>query len=200
MRVIVCNNSRKIRESEKNATRDCFSVASCCLFCSGCVTLSSAEDKIQLPGDADGNGKVDVWDVRSISRSLKAKNLRVPCPQNTDVTQNGMVDEGDLQAIDDQVHGISTIKVELDYATDPIPIGTTVVIRASDAFLPLNVKGGTVRIRSEAAAFDSLEQPLSPAKDGRSVYYHWSTFGLPPAHDYQITVTLSKDIPCPKPA
>lgn len=150
------------------------------------------------PGDVDGNGTVDIWDARSLDRSLASDRFRVLDPASGDVSQNQQLDRGDLEAIEKRAHGISTLSVMVGAEENaPVVIGGVVTLQAADTFLPLNVKSGTVRIRSSAAEYDSGSQPLTHAENGRFLYYHWDTSDLIPADDYIVEVNLRKQPPQP---
>lgn len=98
----------------------------------GCLSLHGVLT-ITTPGDADGNGAVDIWDVRSIARCVDSKHFRVLCPENADVTQNGVVDKGDAEAIEKVVHGQSTVAISAgNDVGDSLFIGGNVVVRVAE--------------------------------------------------------------------
>lgn len=170
--------------------------------CAGAATIALAltvfqggNDKFTLAGDADGDGKVDVRDAQSIERFLANKNLKIPNPANADVNQDTKVDHEDADVIRLFANGESTLAVKaltrFGHATR-LQTGDTVVIQVADRFLPLEIKSGTVRIRSSAVNYDSGDQPLIHEPNGYSVYYHWNTGKLKPAKDYEVAVTINK--------
>lgn len=155
------------------------------------VTLHMAGTN--LPGDVDGNGRVDIWDARSLDRSLTSRYFRVPYPASADVSQNSEVDRGDFEAIEKRAHGLSTVEITVNHDNQsPVVIGGISSIFVADTFLPLNVKEGNVRITSQATGYDSGECKLYHVANGRSLVYHWNTAGLLPADDYVIHVQLRK--------
>ncbi|GAA5509070.1 RHS repeat-associated core domain-containing protein [Novipirellula caenicola] len=148
-----------------------------------------------LPGDVDGNGSVDIWDARSLDRSLTSQYFRVPNPDCADVSQNSKLDRGDFEAIQKRAQGLSTVEINVNADNQmPVVIGGVSSIVVADTFLPLNVNEGSVRITSQAAGYDSGECKLYHASHGRSLYYHWNTAGLLPANDYVIEVQLQKSL------
>ncbi len=192
-----------------------------CMCGTGCVSVVAPVAEFEQPGDADGNGKIDIWDVRSIQRSATTSHLHVRQPRIADVSQNGVVDEGDAEAVAKRLEGISTLSITITGDTitgDTIAgdvaevqdtadeeesepkthfVGDTLVICAIDTFLPKEVRRGTIRIQSAAANYDSGELTLARHVDGRSFYYRWRTSGLKSAHDYRITATLHKQTSAP---
>lgn len=145
------------------------------------------------PGDVDGNGQVDIWDARSLDRSLASKSFRVPYPSVADVSQNGVIDRGDFEALEKRAHGISTIETSVNDDNDaPVVIGGIATVEVSDTFLPLDITEGSVRITSAATNYDSGVCRLVHLSYGSSLVYHWDTTHLRPASDYVAEVQLKK--------
>ena len=148
------------------------------------------------PGDADGNGLVEIEDARCIARYLVNQLPAIPNPADADATQDGMVDIEDAFVIARHTQGDTRIVVAAPRYGRPdcLVIGDIVRISVFEKFFPFHITGGTVRIQSVSTDYDSGDQPLVFEQDGRSLYYHWDTRGLTPASDYEISVTLDKDI------
>ena len=145
-----------------------------------------------LPGDADGNGTVDIEDARMIARFVANQIPAPPNPSDADATQDGKVDMEDAFIIAKWVTGETRIVVVAPRhgRSDKLQIGSTIRIEVFEKFFPLNITGGTVRITSASSGYDSGSKPLTFERDGRSLYYHWETGGLSPVSDYSISVTL----------
>ncbi|MFH1702232.1 MAG: RHS repeat-associated core domain-containing protein [Nitrospirota bacterium] len=146
-----------------------------------------------IPGDADGNGQVDLDDAKAIARFVVNQIPSIPNPTDADANQDGKIDMEDAFIIAKKVTGQTRIVVvaPLNGSSDIFRQGTTIRIEVFEKFFPFNITGGTVRIRSASTGYDSGDQPLTFERDGRSLYYHWNTAGLSVASDYAITVSLS---------
>lgn len=146
-----------------------------------------------LPGDADGNGAVDIDDARIIARFVANQIPALPNPTDADATQDGKVDMEDAFVIAKWVTGETRIVVVAPRygPPEPLRLGEIIRIEVFEKFFPLNITGGTVRIISPSTGYDSGDQPLTFERDGRSLYYHWNTAGLTAADDYDITVNLT---------
>src|ERR1017187_4794437 len=69
-----------------------------------------------IPGDADGNGVVNLDDARTIARYLTKQIPSIPNPADADATQDGVIDMEDAFAIAQWVTGQSRfIVVPPDY-------------------------------------------------------------------------------------
>jgi hypothetical protein len=147
-----------------------------------------------LPGDADGNGTVDIEDARTIARFVVNQIPDLPNPDDADATQDGKVDMEDAFIIAKWVTGETRIVVAAPRygRSDKLKVGSIIRIEVFEKFFPFNITGGTVRITSATSGYDSGDQPLTFERDGRSLYYHWDTAGLSPVSDYEITVTLNE--------
>src|ERR1041385_185153 len=66
---------------------------------------------VAVPGDADGNGRVDEMDVHTIERALADKRFKTPKLRNADVTQNNQIDPEDNEVIAMRVRGEPTLVV-----------------------------------------------------------------------------------------
>jgi RHS repeat-associated protein len=146
-----------------------------------------------LPGDADGNGSVDIEDARIIARFIANQIQTLPNPDDADATQDGKVDMEDAFIIAKWVTGETRIVVVAPRygPPEPLRLGEVIRVEVFEKFFPLNITGGTVRIISASTGYDSGDQPLMFEKDGRSLYYHWDTAGLTAAGDYDIAVNLT---------
>jgi RHS repeat-associated protein len=160
----------------------------CCAFCP-----SSARAQ-NLLGDADGNGVVDLNDAKTIALYLAHQIPAIPNPANADVTQDGVVDLQDAFAIAQRVTGKTAFVVAAPRYGIPGSLQVGILVRAQvfEKFGPFHVTGATVRIQSPTAGFDSGNQAMVFDRDGRSLYYDWSTTGLTSANDYGIAVTLNE--------
>ena len=146
-----------------------------------------------LPGDADGNGAVDIDDARIIARFVVNQIPSLPNPADADATQDGKVGMEDAFIIAKWVTGETRIVVVAPRygPPEPLRLGEAIRIEVFEKFFPLNITGGTVRIISPSTGYDSGDRALTFEKDGRSLYYHWDTAGLTAADDYDITVNLT---------
>jgi hypothetical protein len=135
---------------------------------------------------------VNIEDARTIARFLTKQIPAIPNPANADANQDGVIDMEDAFAIAQWVTGQSRfIVVAPDYGrADARHVGRTLRIDVFERFFPLNITGGTVRIKSTSTGYDSGAKALSFERDGRSLYYRWDTTGLVHAKDYSITVSL----------
>jgi uncharacterized protein (DUF2342 family) len=140
-----------------------------------CLGLSivSCSAQAGIPGDADGNGVVNIEDARTIARFLTKQIPAIPNPANADANQDGVIDMEDAFAIAQWVTGQSRfIVVAPDYGrADARHVGRTLRIDVFERFFPLNITGGTVRIKSTSTGYDSGAKALSFERDGRSLYY-----------------------------
>jgi len=146
-----------------------------------------------LPGDADGNGSVDIEDARIIARFVANQIPTLPNPDDADATQDGKVDMEDAFIIAKWVTGETRIVVVAPRygPPEPLRLGEMIRVEVFEKFFPFNITGGTVRIISASTGYDSGDQSLTFESDGRSLYYHWNTAGLAPASDYEITANLT---------
>lgn len=146
-----------------------------------------------IPGDADGNGVVDLEDARTIARFLAGQIPAIPNPKDADANQDGKIDMEDAFIISKKVTGQTRIVVvaPLNGSPDVLRLGAIVRIEVFEKFFPFNITGGKVRIQSANTGYDSGDQTLTFERDGRSLYYHWNTAGLTPASDYAISVNLT---------
>lgn len=158
------------------------------------ICILSASISYALPGDADGNGIVDLDDARTIARFVVHQIPSVPNPSAADATQDGNVDMEDAFVIAKKVTGQTRIVVVAPRygSSEKLQIGNTIRIEVFEKFFPFNITGGTVRIRALSTGYDSGNRPLTFERYGRSLYYHWDTGGLTAASDYEITVTLTE--------
>ncbi len=166
-----------------------------CAICLGLLLFASAAHAI--PGDADGNGVVNIEDARCIARFLVNQIPAIPRPVDADVTQDGKVDIEDAFVIAKRVNGQSLIVLVAApiYGRESVlPIGDIVRVRVFEHFAPFNITGGTVRIRSASKGYDSGDQHLTFERDGRSLYYDWPTGGLAPSSDYEVSVALTNPV------
>ncbi len=149
---------------------------------------------LALPGDADGNGTVDIEDARIIARFVANQIPGLPNPTDADATQDGNVDMEDAFIIAKRVTGNTRIVVVAPRygPPEPLKLGEVIRIEVFEKFFPFHIKGGTVRIISPSTGYDSDDRALTFEKDGRSLYYHWDTAGLISASDYAITITLDE--------
>jgi len=147
-----------------------------------------------MPGDVDGNGAVDLVDARLVTRYVANEIATLPHPENADATQDGRITVEDALAIAQYVNGRSrTVVVKPENGLPGQAVtGALMRVEVTERFFPFRITGGTVRIRSASAGYDSGDQPLAFERDGRSLYYHWSTAGLKPATDYEVSVSLSE--------
>ena len=145
-------------------------------------------------GDVNGDGVVTQEDAAQIQAWLAGTVAALGCPANADANQDGLITSLDADAISQRVAGTSrTLGVSLEGGLPgKIYLGGTVEIGIRENFYPFLVKSGTVRIRSASANYDTQSQPMVFQADGRSLYWHWQTSGLPHASDYQITVSLNQ--------
>lgn len=145
-----------------------------------------------LPGDADGNGAVDIEDAQIIARFVVNQIPSLPNPADADATQDGKVDMEDAFVIAKRVTGETRIIVVASRygPSDKLQMGDIIRIEVFEKFFPFHITGGTVRIISPSTGHDSGDLSLTFEKDGRSLYYHWDTAGLISASDYAITITL----------
>lgn len=149
-----------------------------------------------LIGDADGNGIVDIEDARSVSSFIANQIPALAEPNNADVTQDGAIDMADAFAIAKYAAGNETriVKIApLNGPPDRLQIGNLIRIEVFEYFSPLSISGGTVRITSASADYDSGTQPLSFNDDHRSLYYHWDTAGLDVDPNYIVTMTIDSE-------
>ncbi|MCP5560426.1 MAG: hypothetical protein H7A55_22025 [Verrucomicrobiaceae bacterium] len=144
-----------------------------------------------IPGDVDGNGVVNADDARTISRFLTNQIASLPNPGAADATQDGQVNMEDAFAIAKHVAGQSRVlETSVRHAqSSAFHTGDPICVRITEHFFPLTVTGGTVRIRSASAGYDSGDQPLTFEQDGRSLYFNWPTSLRQPTSDYEVTVT-----------
>jgi len=145
-----------------------------------------------LPGDADGNGIVNLDDARIIARFAVKQIPSIPNPSDADANQDGKIDMEDAFIIAQKVTGQTRIVVVAPRygSSDMLKVGDTIRIEVFEKFFPLNITGGKVRILSTSTGYDSGDIPLTFERDGRSLYYHWGTGDLKPASDFEIKVTL----------
>ena len=145
-------------------------------------------------GDADGSGEIDMDDARIIARFVTNQVASIPSMSDADASQDGKVDMEDAFIIAKKVSGRSRIVVAAPRygSVDNLPVGGVIRVEVFEKFFPFNVSGGTVRIQSVSTGYDSGDQPLTFARDGRSLYYHWDTSGLEVASDYEIRVSLTE--------
>ena len=146
------------------------------------------------PGDADGNGIVDMDDARIIARYVSGQIEALPNPENADVTQDGEITIDDGFTIAQRVSGSSRILIAgpRDGFPGMSQTGTIVRIEVFEKFYPHEVISGTVRITSQTTGYDSGDQPLTFERDGRSLYYNWYTGNLSPASDYKFSVSINE--------
>ena len=147
-----------------------------------------------LLGDVNGDGVVTQEDANQILGWLAGSVVALGCPANADANQDGVITAADANAIMARVAGTSrALTVNLEGGLPgKIYVGGTIEIGAGESFFPLYVKSGTVRIKSASANYDSGNQNMVFQTDGRSLYWHWQTVGLPEAQDYQISVSLNQ--------
>lgn len=147
-----------------------------------------------IPGDADGNGIVDMDDARIVARYVSGQIEALPSPENADVTQDGEITIDDGFTIAQRVSGNSRIVITgpKDGFPDRSQTGTIVRIEVFEKFYPHEVISGTVRIISQTTGYDSGDQPLTFERDGKSLYYNWYTGGLNPTDDYKISVSINE--------
>ncbi|HLK58191.1 MAG TPA: DUF6531 domain-containing protein, partial [Chthonomonadaceae bacterium] len=67
--------------------------------------------------------------------------------------------------------------------------GDVVLIKATN--LSQQTVSGTIRITSQSTGYDSGVQPLTWSSDGSYLFFHWTTFGLSVASDYNAEATLN---------
>ena len=146
------------------------------------------------PGDADGNGVVDIEDARLVTRFLVGQAGIPLVRDDADATEDGEITIEDALAIAQRVSRRSrVVRVTPEYGVRQRAFaGSLVRIEVFERFFPFHVTGGTVRIQSSSTGYDLGDQPLVFERDGRSLYYHWDTSGLSPASDYSIHVSLSE--------
>jgi RHS repeat-associated protein len=152
-------------------------------------------DANAVPGDANGDGTVDIRDVQSIYRVARNSALKVTDEKNADVNQDGKIDEEDGQALALHLNGQSTliVRTRVPYGRPRrFQIGDIIRIEIADRFQPLDIKCGSIHIRSEITRYDSGDLPLTHEQNGRVVYFHWSTARLEPAGDYEIDIAVVK--------
>jgi YD repeat-containing protein len=147
-----------------------------------------------LLGDVNGDGAVNQADVNQILAFLAGSISALTCPSNADANQDGVITSADANAISERVAGTSRlISVALEGGLPgKVYAGSTIEIGASEAFFPFYVQSGTARIKSASTNYDSGNQAMVFQRDGRSLYWHWPTAGLPEASDYQISVSLNQ--------
>jgi RHS repeat-associated protein len=144
-------------------------------------------------GDVNGNGILDIDDAQLIAKYLAMEIYTLPHPENADATQDGKITIEDSLAIEQKINGTSLIVVvRAEYGLPgKIYVGSIVRVEVFEKFFPFNVTSGKVRIISLSTGYDSGEQKLTFERSGRSLYYHWDTWGLPTVSDYEIYVMLS---------
>lgn len=147
-----------------------------------------------LLGDVNCDGVVSQADADQIIAWLAGGVLALGCPANADANQDGVITSADANAISQRVAGTSrSLTVALEGGLlGKIYVGGTIEIGAREQFFPFYVKSGTVRIKSASAGYDSGNQAMVFQTDGRSLYWHWQTAGLPEASDYQVSVSLTQ--------
>jgi RHS repeat-associated protein len=145
-----------------------------------------------IPGDADGNGIVNMEDARTIARYVVNEIPAVPNPADADANQDGKIDMEDAFIIAKKVSGQTRIVVvsTLNGSSSVLRLGEIIRIEIFEKFFPFNITRGIVRIVSASTGYDSGDIPLTFERDGRSLYYDWNTAGLAAATDYAITVSL----------
>jgi YD repeat-containing protein len=146
-----------------------------------------------IPGDADGNGVVDIEDARTIARFVVTQIPDLPNPIDADATQDGNVDMEDAFIIAKWITGETRIVVVAPRygPAELLRLGDSIRIEVFEKFFPFNITGGTVRITSASTGYDSGDRLLTFESDGRSLYYHWDTAGLTSAPDYEVYVNLT---------
>ncbi len=149
-----------------------------------------------LSGDADGNGILDLDDSRTIARYLVDQIPEIPNAAEADATQDGLIDMADAFAVAQKVSGQSRIVVVAPHYghSGELLVGDIVRIEVFERFFPLNITGGTVRIKSANTGYDSGDQSLAFENTGRSLYYHWNTAGLEASVNYEIFVALTNPV------
>lgn len=147
-----------------------------------------------LLGDVNGDGVVTQEDANQILAWLAGTVAALGCPANADANQDGQITSADADAISARVNGSSrSLNVALEGGLPgKVYVGGTIEIGVQEKFFPFFVKSGTVRIQSASAKYDSGNQAMIFQVDGRSLYWHWQTAGLPEASDYQISVSLNQ--------
>jgi len=160
----------------------------------GTFAIAGPACKSTLLGDVNGDGVVTDDDANQILAWLSGSVSVLTCPANADANQDGSITSSDANAILARVAGTSrSLSVSLEGGLPgKIYLGGIVEIGAQEQFFPFYVTSGTVRIRSASAGYDSQNQNMVFQSDGRSLYWHWPTSGLPEASDYQITVSLNQ--------
>ena len=143
------------------------------------VSADSGTTPAVLPGDVDGNGVVDLEDSKLISTYVVGGVEFLPYPDAADATQDGKITVEDALAIAQRVEGKSlTVVASTGYGSQLTNyVGSWVRIDVSERFFPLNVTGGSVRIKSPSTGYDSGNQPLVVQRDGD----HSSSTGTPRA-------------------
>jgi len=163
------------------------------------IAASQAVCDAMVLGDVNGDGVVTDADAQMILDWLAGKVPALTCPANADANQDGVITEADAQVIKERVRGrsrILTVNLEGGLPGE-IYTGGIVEIGAKEAFFPFYVKSGTARIQSPSTGYDSGDQTMVFQTDGRSLYWHWQTGGLPEASDYLISVSMNQPGPLP---
>lgn len=139
----------------------------------------SASRAFAIPGDANGDDKVDMEDARFIARYVIGLIPALPNQDDADATQDNKVDMEDAFATAKYITGQSRIVIAgpMFGGSEVLSLGEVVRIDVFEHFYPLNVTGGTIRIQSTNVNYDSDIQPMIQAPDKRSFYFYWDTEG-----------------------
>jgi YD repeat-containing protein len=144
------------------------------------------------PGDVDGDGSVTMQDARLLALFLDGSISSLPNPENADFDQNGVIDLQDAFAIAQSVSGLPRIplaEVDSGYG-NRFPVGAMISAKVINRDIFQSSAAGVIEIQGAGGAYDSGQQNLTFSQDGRTLYYHWATYGLKPASDYQVTTTI----------
>lgn len=146
------------------------------------------------PGDANGDGNLDMEDVRHVLQFL-VHEVPLADTNAADASQDGRIDVDDAFIIARHLGGESlVIYVDTPFGgTRVFEAGSMLVVRAYESFFPTSVTSGTVRIQSESTGYDSGIQPMTLVPNQRSYLFHWDTLTALPAADYVVRVTIGVD-------
>src|SRR5262249_13997629 len=144
-------------------------------------------------GDVDGDGSVTIRDAQLLYLFTHGSISTLSNPENADFNQDGAIDENDAFSVAQYVTGAPRIPLaQLDYGyAYRFSSGALISVKVLSPTPFVSVSTASVRIQSAGTGYDSGIQPLAFSADGRTLYYHWPTFGLKPSDDYQLTFNIN---------
>lgn len=157
------------------------------------ISEISAQSSISK-GDVDGNGVINIEDARQIALYVNGSLSSLPKLTNADVNEDGKITIDDAFTIAKYLTGNSRITIARPIfgLAGSAQIGSIVRIEVFEKFSPYDITGGTVRIISINAGYDSGEKKLTFEQSGKILYFNWETGNLKPAKDYKFFISLNK--------